>query len=100
MTFQAKQRVVAVHAVPIVGHAHHGDAAALDDDFDGRRAGVEAIFDEFLDHARRPLDHLARRDLAGDDLGQQRDAAHGLVLTSARAKLSTKADPRHHDHLG
>ena len=77
VTFQAQQRVVAVHAVTVVGHPHQRDAAALDDHFHRGRPRVEAVFHQFFDDRRRPLDHLPRRHLTGDDFGQQGNSAHG-----------------------
>ena len=35
-----------------------------------RRAGVERIFDQFLQRARRPFDHLAGGDAIDEMLGQ------------------------------
>ena len=50
----------------VVAHAHQADAAALDVDLDALRAGVEAVFDQFLDDRGRPLDHLAGGDLVDE----------------------------------
>ena len=43
-----------------------------------RRAGVERVLDQFLDHARRPLDHLAGGDAVDDGLGELADG-HGRL---------------------
>ena len=50
------------HAGAVVGDADQPAAAAVGRDLDPRRAGVERVLDQFLDHARRPLDHLAGGD--------------------------------------
>jgi hypothetical protein len=46
-------------------------AAAVGQHIDAARPGVERILDQFLDDARRPLDHLARGDAVDDGLGQR-----------------------------
>ena len=94
VAFQAKQGVVAVHAVPVVHHAHQRDAAALDGDLHRARPGVEAVFDEFLDDRRRPFDDLARRHLAGHDFRQQRNAAHGTKSIARRSDVGLGLESR------
>ena len=42
------------------------------------RAGIERILDELLDHAGRPLHHLAGGDAVDDALGQLADWHAGL----------------------
>ena len=41
-----------------------------------RGAGVERIFEQLLDDGGGPLDHLPGRDLVGDLVGKNADAAH------------------------
>ena len=67
---EAEQGVVAAHAQAIVRHADEAASAGLDFDGEAARAGVEGIFDEFLDDAGRTLDHFARGDLVGHVLGE------------------------------
>ena len=57
-----EREVAACHAAAVVGDADERDAARRGDDLDPRRAGVDGVLDEFLDDARRPLDHLAGGD--------------------------------------
>ena len=64
-------------AGPVVTHPDQLGAAALDLDLDRTRAGVEAVLDQFLDHRRRALDHLAGRDLVDELLGQDTDGHRG-----------------------
>ena len=49
-----------------------------------RRAGVERVLDQFLDDARRPLDHLAGGDAVDDAFGQLADGHLGTFGESAR----------------
>ena len=57
------------HAVAIVGDADQAAAAAIGQHVDAMRAGIERVLDQFLDHARRPLDHLAGGDAVDHGLG-------------------------------
>ena len=41
------------------------------EDVDLARAGIDAVLDQLLHDRGRPLDHFARRHLAGDSFGQQ-----------------------------
>ena len=66
----ASARSLAGHAGAVVADADQPAAAAVGDDLDARRAGVERVLDEFLDHARRTLHHLARRDAVDDGFGE------------------------------
>ena len=54
--------VGARHALAVVGDTDQSAAAAVGEYVDARRAGVERVLDQLLDHARRPLDHLAGGD--------------------------------------
>ena len=63
------------HAV--VGDRYQRRAAAENLDADRARAGVERVLDQLLDGRGRPLDDFARRNLAGDLLGQDVDYVLG-----------------------
>ena len=65
-----EHQVVAGHAAAVVGDADEPPAAAVGDDLDARRAGVERVLDQLLDDARRPLDHLAGGDAVDDGGGR------------------------------
>ena len=47
------------------------------------RAGVDGVFGEFLDHARRPLDHLAGGDAVDHVFGEAADG-HGAIFVDSR----------------
>src|SRR5258706_102296 len=67
------------------------DAAAVVADFEelgaaGRelhanvvRAGVEAVFEQFLQRGRRPLDNFSRGDLVDQKVGQHANGGHGKL---------------------
>ena len=71
MALEREQHVVAVHASAVVGHAQQAAAAALHLDIDAGGAGVQAVFDQFLDHRGGTLHHLAGGDLVGELFGKQ-----------------------------
>jgi hypothetical protein len=78
MALEAEQGVIAIHPDAIVDHAQIGAAAPANGDLDLRGAGIERILDQFLHHARWPLDDFARCHLAGDVFGQKGDAGHEM----------------------
>ena len=65
-----QREVGARHAGAVVAHADQSAAAAVGDDLDARCPGIERVLEELLDHARRPLHHLARRDAVDDRFGE------------------------------
>ena len=73
-----RQRQIAMgHAAAIVGNADPPPAAAIGENVDPARAGVDGIFHQLLDHARGTLDHLAGGDAIDDLFGKLADG-HGL----------------------
>ena len=58
-----KPRVFRLHAFAVVLDPYVLLAAELGMDRDALRAGVDRVFDQFLDHRRRALDDLAGGDL-------------------------------------
>jgi hypothetical protein len=53
------------------GLEHHGDRA---------RAGVDAVFQQFLEHRRGPLDDLAGRYLAHEEMRQNANGGHASSI--------------------
>src|ERR1700722_16358207 len=86
------------HAAAIVGDADPPPAAAVGENVDPAGAGVDGIFHQFLDHARRPLDHLARGDAVDDLFGKLadghrvRDSRRWGVNVGAKARKSMQRD--------
>jgi hypothetical protein len=77
MPFEAKQRVVAIHAMPVIHYPHEGNPAALDCHFDRARLRVQAILNQLLDDGRWPFNDFARGHLTGHGFREQSDPAHG-----------------------
>jgi hypothetical protein len=69
VALESQRRIVARHAAAVVAHAHQTPAPAFDLDRDLRRAGVEGVFAQLLDHGGRALDHLAGGDLVDQIVG-------------------------------
>ena len=63
MTADRKRQVLRTHACAVIRHAHERLAARCRDDLDLRRAGVHRILHQLLDHAGRPFNDFAGRDL-------------------------------------
>ena len=80
MPRQRHRQLAGGDAAAIVAHPHQSDAAALDVDLDARRAGVECVLDELLDHRGGPLDHLAGGDLVDELAGKNADPHGGRSL--------------------
>ena len=75
---EGKQRIVAIHSGAVIDDTNERNTAAPDADLDLARAGVDAVLDQFFHNRRRPLDHFARRDLAGENFRQQANATHDV----------------------
>ena len=60
------------------------------------RAGIERVLDQLLDHARRPLDHLARGDAVDDGFGKLADGHElrfGCDLAATVARIERRRNP-------
>ncbi|MNM52975.1 hypothetical protein D3C81_640660 [compost metagenome] len=66
------------NAAAVVRDDHAPHAALLEPDGQLRGAGIECIFEQFLDHRGRPFDHFAGGDLADQLVRQGADGAAGL----------------------
>ena len=56
---------------------------ASSDHRDRARAGVDAVFQQFLEHRSGPLDDLARGDLADQKVRQDADGSHASIIESS-----------------
>lgn len=82
VTGQGQRQVIGRNAAAIVAHPQQLDAALLDIDINAPGAGIEAVFQQFLDHRSRALDHLAGGNLVRQSRAEQLDASavdHGLI---------------------
>jgi hypothetical protein len=74
-----KRQIITVHAAAVVGDPNEPPTAAIGDDLDALRAGVERILDQFLHHARRTLDNLASGDLVDHRFGKLADGHPAII---------------------
>ncbi len=96
VTPQRQDRVGARHAGAVVGDRDQRRSAAQNLDAHRARARIERVLDQLLDGGRRPLDDFARRNLAGDLLGQDVDNVVGhKQLDIVAFGLDTHATRRH-----
>jgi hypothetical protein len=79
MAFNRQIELVLIHAFAIIADADQGPAAIAKGDVDPARPGIDGILGQFLDDARRALDHLARGDAVGDAFRKSANL-HGAVL--------------------
>src|SRR5450631_2228823 len=87
VAIDAERQVSPRHTLAVVGDADEPSAAAIGKHVDAAAACVERVFDQFLDHARRPLDHLAGGDAVDDSHGQLADG-HDKRLIRVRLDLN------------
>ena len=73
---EAEERIRAIHPGAVVRDTDQPGAAPLELDGDAPSSGIDGVLDQFLDHGGRSLDHLTRSHLAGEDIGENLDAAH------------------------
>ena len=69
MAGEDKRQVVRLDPVAIVNDADQLGAALFEVDVDPRRPGIDGVFQQLLDDASGPLDHLAGGDLGDNGCG-------------------------------
>ena len=79
MAVDGERKIGMGHAAAVVGDADPPPAAAIGENVDAAGAGVDGVFDQFLDHARGTFDHLAGGDAVDDLFGELADG-HGTGL--------------------
>ena len=70
MALDRERQLVGAHAAAVIGDRDQCLTAVAKRHLDAVGAGVDGVFDQFLDRRRRALDHLARGD-AVDENGRQ-----------------------------
>ena len=61
-----EHEIIARHAGAVIADADQPAAAAVGQNLDAGRPGIEGVLHQFLHDARRPFDHLARGDAVDD----------------------------------
>ena len=75
VTGQGQRQVIGRNAAAVVAHPQQLDAALLDVDINALGTGVEAVFQQLLDHRSRALDHLTGGNLVRQSRAEQLDAS-------------------------
>ncbi len=76
VALKGQQRVVAVHAIAVIGDADQLAAAGFDFNADARGAGVERIFEQLFDHGGGAVNHFAGGDLVGHLVRENSNVPH------------------------
>ena len=63
MTLECEKRIVAIHAVAVVGDANELATAGFDFDANAICAGVEGVFEEFFDDGGGTIDDFTGSNL-------------------------------------
>ena len=80
VTQEGQADLVFGNAAAVVRHPDQGGSALLDLNGHGCGLGVDGVFQQFLHHGGRALDHLARGDFIDGILVKYRYVSHGISL--------------------
>jgi hypothetical protein len=76
VTGEGERQLIAGDAAAVVLDLHAAHAAFVERHRDARRTGVEAVFEQLLQHRGGPLDDFAGRDLGDEELRQHANGRH------------------------
>jgi hypothetical protein len=89
VTGQRQRQVIGRNAATVVAHPQQFDAALLNIDVDAPGTGVEAVFQQLLDHRSRAFNHLTGGNLVRQSRAEQLDPSavvyeliHSLAASS------------------
>lgn len=74
VSIQREHGIFSIHANTVIAHLKQRLPPAINDYADMPGFGIESVFDEFFDRGGRTLDHLSRRYLVGDGVGENLDS--------------------------
>ena len=80
MTLDRQRQVIAGNPAAVIGDPDERHSARRGRHLDTVGAGIERVLDQFLDHARRPLDHLAGGDAVDHVLAEAADRHWAWLL--------------------
>src|SRR5690606_2272916 len=72
---QGQGKLVGWNAAAVVAHGNAADATAVEPHLDGTGTGIKRVFEQFLEHRRRPVNDLAGGNLADEQVGKRGDGA-------------------------
>ena len=80
---QRQLQIIRRDAVAVVGQTDQLDTALLQIQANLAAAGIETVFQQFLDDGGRALDHLAGGDLGNEQVWEEVDMGHGVSVAPA-----------------
>jgi len=90
VTGQGQRQVIGRNSTAIVAHPQQLDATQLNIDIDTLGTRIKAVFQQFLDHRSRALNHLTGSNLVRQSRAEQLDASavvHDLIHSLAARSL-------------
>lgn len=84
VALKSEQRIVAQHAMSIVGDAKQAAAPGFGVDQDPRGSSVEGILKQLFDDRSRPFDNFACGDFVCDNVRENANAAQGFIVAWRR----------------
>jgi len=79
MAREREREFIGGDALAVIADADKAHPALFQVNLPPPRPGIQRIFDQFLDHRGRALDHLACGDLVDEDIGKRADGHEGGV---------------------
>jgi hypothetical protein len=83
-------QVLAAHALPVVHHPDALQAPALQVQLHAAGSGVQGVVQQLPYNGKRPVDHLAGRDLAGNLLPEDLNPPGGWMLRHAQPLMRVR----------
>ncbi len=80
MAGQRQRELVLGDAAAVVGNADELDAAFLEMHLDRLAAGIEAVFEQFLENGGGSFDHFASGNLADQQVREAGDGRHARII--------------------
>jgi hypothetical protein len=65
MTLEGEERIIAIHAISVVGDSNEFAAAGFDFDTNASCAGIKCVFEKFFNHGGGAIDYFTGSNLVG-----------------------------------
>ena len=93
MAGQGQRQFVLRNAAAVVGDADQLDAAFFQMHLDGLAAGIEAVFEQFLENGGGSFDHFASGNLADQQVGEAGDGRHRRIIPECTGRRTGLVQP-------
>jgi hypothetical protein len=91
---QRQREFILGDAAAVVGNADQFDAAFLQLNLDRLAAGVEGVFEQFLENGGGSFDHFASGNLADQQVGEAGDGRHRRIIPECSGGGQGRALPQ------